>query len=128
MNSEMAYCPALHCRNGTFSRYCNPFRGRSYVRPLKRSSRIFTDYSHVTIVRPSQAKWITLTGWFSAGILQYGPLPWKRLFFRTLSPSREIQVERKVLLNLLSLYVFKMVFHQPTFLCRRRHDRATATC
>ena len=26
----------------------------------------------------SQAKWSNLIGWFSVGILQYGPLPWKR--------------------------------------------------
>ena len=37
----------------------------------------------------SQAKWSTLTGWFSVGILQHGPLPWKRslsVFF--LSPAK----------------------------------------
>ena len=35
---------------------------------------------------------------------------------------------RKVCLNLLSLYLFQTVFHQPRFLGKRRHDRNTGTC
>ena len=44
--------------------------------------------------------------------------------------SSELEEEqpKNCLLNLLSLHVFKTVFHQLTFLCRRWHDRATATC
>ena len=43
----------------------------------KKHSRSY-DFLYLLYGKGFAAKWSTLIGWFWVGILQYGPLPWKR--------------------------------------------------
>ena len=92
----------LSCLYSRVLRKSSFFSSTSISYSCANSGHAFTiwEMQHHYMASNSQAKWSTLIGWFLVGILQCGPLPWKRSVCVFFSLSREILVERNRRRNL----------------------------